>query len=103
MASPKDNAKWEAKQRAAGWVRGPRITAEAQARLHDLAFQYKLAPAEVSSRLILGIPLERGNVARQQFAVMGGQAARDAAAMQAREGLSEAEMAAFQRLGGSGV
>jgi hypothetical protein len=57
MASPQDNAKWEAKQREAGWVRGPRITADAAERLRELAFEYRLTPAQVVSRLLIGVPL----------------------------------------------
>lgn len=57
MARPQDNARWEAKQREAGWVRGPRITADASERLRELAFEYRLTPAQVVSRLLLGVPL----------------------------------------------
>lgn len=57
MARPQDNAKWEAKQREAGWVRGPRITADAAERLRDLAHRNRLTPAQVVSRLLLDIPL----------------------------------------------
>lgn len=57
MARPQDNAKWEAKQREAGWVRGPRITADAAERLRDLAYRHRLTPAQVVSRLLLDIPL----------------------------------------------
>lgn len=57
MARPQDNAKWEAKQREAGWVRGPRITADASERLRDLAYRHRLTPAQVVSRLLLDIPL----------------------------------------------
>lgn len=50
-------AKYDAKRRAQGWQRGPRITAEAAERLRVLAFQHRLDPCEVVSRLILEIPL----------------------------------------------
>lgn len=45
--------KWEAKKREAGYVRGPRITAEAAERLRTLAFECRMTPSEVVSRLLI--------------------------------------------------
>jgi hypothetical protein len=53
----KYNARYEAKQKAAGWVRGPRITDLAAERLRTLAFQHRLTPSEVVCRLLLDFPL----------------------------------------------
>lgn len=51
------NAAYEARRKAAGYVRGPRIRSEASERLQVLAFRHRLTPAEVVSRLLLGEPL----------------------------------------------
>lgn len=45
-------ARFEAKQREAGYVRGPRITAAAAERLRELAFTSRMTPSAVVSRLI---------------------------------------------------
>ena len=57
MSQSPYNARYEARQRAKGYVRGPRITGEAAARLRDLAYVHNLTPCEVVSRLLLGEPL----------------------------------------------
>lgn len=78
MARPQDNAKWEAKQREAGWVRGPRITADAAERLRDLAHRHRLTPAQVVSRLLLDItlgidgPVGFSEQERRDWEAMGG-------------------------------
>lgn len=51
------NSAYEARRKAAGYVRGPRIRSEASERLQILAFRHRLTPAEVVSRLLLGEPL----------------------------------------------
>ena len=52
------NRTYEAKQKAAGWVRGPRITEDASERLRILAFKHRLTPSEVVCRLLLDLPLD---------------------------------------------
>ena len=90
MARPQDNARWEAKQREAGWVRGPRITGEASERLRTLAYRHRITPAEVVTRLLLGIPLDD----RNSTPVRGVDAVVDdaRAEFQRRHGLSDSEM-----------
>lgn len=50
--------RFEARQRAEGFVRGPRITGEASERLRELAFQHRMTPSEVVSRLLMGVALD---------------------------------------------
>ena len=57
MSQPAYKIRFEAKQRAAGYVRGPRIRSEASQRLRDLAYRHNLTPCEVVSRLLLDEPL----------------------------------------------
>jgi hypothetical protein len=85
--TPVHQARYEAKKRAAGFVRGPRITADASERLHALAYRYKLTPCEVVSRLLLDMPLDGEHGASVLW--------------QRREGLSDVEMREVERLAGS--
>lgn len=57
MSRPAYKLKFEAKQKADGYVRGPRIRSEASQRLRDLAYRHNLTPCEVVSRLLLDEPL----------------------------------------------
>ena len=97
MARPQDNARWERKQRASGWVRGPRITGEASERLRTLAYRHRITPAEVVTRLLLGIPLDDGN----STPVRGADAVADdaRAEFQRLHGLSDSEMRYFDEAG----
>jgi hypothetical protein len=52
------NRVYEAKQRAAGMVRGPRLTPEAAESLRLLAFKHRLTPSEVVCRLLLDLRLD---------------------------------------------
>ena len=57
MGTKPENARYEAKRRTEGWVRGPRITHDASEQLRILAFRHRLTPSEVVTRLLLEIPL----------------------------------------------
>ena len=98
VARPEDNARWEKKQRAAGWVRGPRITGEASERLRTLAYRHRITPAEVVTRLLLGIPLDDGN----STPVRGVDAVVDdaRAEFQRLHGFSDSEMRYYEAMGG---
>ena len=85
--TPVHQARYEAKKRSAGFVRGPRITADASERLHALAYRHRLTPCEVVSRLLLDMPLD-GELGAS-------------ALWQRREGLSDIEMREVERLAGS--
>ena len=67
MARPQDNARYEAKQKANGWVRGPRISADAAEQLRELAHTHRLTPAQVVTRLILQVPLGDTQVDARSF------------------------------------
>lgn len=54
--------RYEAHRRAEGFVRGPRITGEAAERLRALAFEHRMTPSEVVSRLLMGVSLEAPGV-----------------------------------------
>ena len=54
MARTEHNTAYEARQRAKGMVRGPRITAAAADELHRLSYLHRLTPSQVVSSLILG-------------------------------------------------
>jgi len=58
MATKPENARYEARMRVAGYVRGPRISAEAAERLRELAHRHRLTPSDVVTRLLLGIALD---------------------------------------------
>lgn len=53
MATKAENARYEARQREAGMVRGPRITKSASEALRGLAYRFNLDPWQVVSALIL--------------------------------------------------
>lgn len=57
MTQAANNARYEARQKEKGYVRGPRIRGEAAERLRDLAYLHNLTPCEVVSRLLLDEPL----------------------------------------------
>ena len=98
MARPQDNSRWEAKQREAEWVRGPRITGEASERLRTLAYRHRITPSEVVTRLLLGIPLDDGN----STPVRGADAVVDdaRAEFQRLHGFSDSEMRYYEEMGG---
>ena len=64
MSQTDNNRRYEARQRAKGYVRGPRIRGEAAERLRELAYCHNLSPCEVVSRLLLDEPLG-ANIARR--------------------------------------
>lgn len=100
MAEREHNQRYEAKKKAEGWVRGPRITADAAEQLRILAFRHRLTPAKVVSRLLLGIGLDAElpppPLVRTYFGDVASEQAR--AAFQRREGLSDLEMRDFERI-----
>lgn len=100
MAAREHNQRYEAKKKAEGWVRGPRITADAAEQLRILAFRHRLPPAEVVSRLLLGIGLDvempTPPLVRTYFGDVASEEAR--AAFQRREGLSDSEMRDFESM-----
>lgn len=53
MGTKPENRRYEAKQRAQGFVRGPRITADAAEALRELSFRNRLDPWQVVSVLLL--------------------------------------------------
>ena len=53
MGTKPENVRYEAKQRAMGFVRGPRITAEAAEALRVLAYRHRMDPWQVVSVLLL--------------------------------------------------
>ena len=53
MATKPENARYEARQRAIGLVRGPRITAEASEALRFLSAYIGKEPREIVSELIV--------------------------------------------------
>ena len=100
MAAREHNQRYEAKKKAEGWVRGPRITADAAEQLRILAFRHRLPPAEVVSRLLLGVSLDADTPApplvRTYFGDVASEEAR--AAFQRREGMSDSEMRDFESM-----
>ena len=96
MAKPEHNERYERKRRAAGWVRGPRISGEASERLRELAFQHRLDPCEVVTRLILGEPL--GVAGSQPETCEADVESWARVEYQRRNGLSDSEMAEMDRL-----
>lgn len=91
MATRAENVRYEAKRRSEGWVRGPRITADAAEQLRILAHRHRLTPSEVVSRLLLQVPLESDAPAF---------GARDARAeFQRQQGFSDIEMRDLERMG----
>ena len=95
MATKPENARYEAKRKAEGWVRGPRITADAAEQLRVLAHRHRLTPAEVVSRLLLEIPL--GSVVPPVGIGAAGGEQRARTAFQQRHRLSDSEMADMDR------
>lgn len=95
MATRPENARYEAKRQSEGWVRGPRITGAAAARLRDLAYLHKLDPCVVVSRLLLDIPL--GDVVPAAVIGVAGAEGRARAEFQRRNRLSDAEMVDMDR------
>jgi len=96
MAKPEHNARYERKRREAGWVRGPRISGQASERLRELAFQHRLDPCEVVTRLILGDPLGAADAVPETADADAEAWARSE--YQRRNGLSDSEMADMDRL-----
>lgn len=52
MTQREHNQRYEAKRKAAGYVRGPRITAEAAEKLRVLSYETGLTPCALVSRLL---------------------------------------------------
>lgn len=101
MARPQDNARWEKKQRDAGWVRGPRITGEASERLRELAYRHRITPAEVVTRLLLGVSLGDSAptpVRGAEFAVR-----QDRDKFQREQRMSDSEMRDYEAMGGEWI
>src|SRR5690625_7756914 len=96
MAKPEHNARHERKRREAGWVRGPRISGQASERLRELAFQHRLDPCEVVTRLILCDPLGAADAVPETADAVAEAWARSE--YQRRIGLSDCEMADMDRL-----
>lgn len=96
MATKPENARYEAKRRREGWVRGPRITADAAEALRNLAHRHRLTPAVVVSRLLLGISLDF-DVASTPGDLDG----RTRETMRQRLRFSEQEMADYERMQGA--
>ena len=90
MATKPENARYEARKRDQGWVRGPRITADAAEQLRGLAYRHRLTPSEVVSRLLLEVPLASDAPAF---------GARDPRAdFQRQQGFSDIEMRELERM-----
>lgn len=53
MSECESKQRYEAKRKTAGYVRGPRISAEAAERLRALAFEQRTEPSKVVSRLLI--------------------------------------------------
>ena len=96
MAKPEHNERYERKRKAAGWVRGPRISGQASEALREMAFRYRLDPCEVVTRLILGEPLGAAGGAIEPSVADVESWAR--VEYQRRNGLSDSEMAEMDRL-----
>ena len=99
MATKPENARYEAKRKAEGWVRGPRITADAAEQLRVLAYRNRLTPAEVVSRLLLSIPLDADVPATPE--ALANCQDRRRAEFQRRNGFSDSEMQDMDREVGS--
>jgi hypothetical protein len=97
MATKPENVRYETKRRAEGWVRGPRITADAAEALSNLAHDHRLSPSIVVSRLLLGISLDY-----DLAATPGDLDGRTRETMRQRLRFSEQEMADFERMKGAG-
>ena len=96
MAAREHNQRYEATKKAEGWVRGPRITADAAEHLRILAFRHRLDPCEVVSRLLLGESLGADEA---QTAACEADIERWARGQyQRRHGLSDTEMVDMDRL-----
>lgn len=100
MSTREDNQRYEAKKKAEGWVRGPRITADAAEQLRILAFRHRLTPADVVSRLLVGTPLDAQKPPPPLVPLYYCDVATEEArrAFQLREGLSDSEMLEFERV-----
>ena len=96
MAAPEHNARYERKRKAAGWVRGPRISGDAAEQLREMAYRHRLDPCEVVTRLILGEPL--GVADAQPDTCEAGVESWARAEYQRRHGLSDTEMVDMDRL-----
>lgn len=93
------------KDKARGYVHGPRISDEAAYRLGVLSRRHLLTPREVVTRLILGIPLEAVSPSAAEclpfYSDSAGEESRRS--FQARERMSDSEMREFDAVRAAGA